>query len=607
MRATRSLGVQVLFVVLLGHTCSAQSPPIRRLSWDGQFADAVYRVDRRVLREAGSRYRPLVDNADRVHLSLRYMADGSRLVQVATPAAWGEDKAVGCATECAGVLGWPIADRYVCPSGASLIVGIMAPRREGRSWRETVPWPGLVAVLERAGASQVELRLRASGMPLSSQVRMTGWDDAGNAATEIRVRLCAASSPPAAMDLVLGFSPEFIRAALLTGLLALLGAFGTILAVYRSASRGRRPVATQVRFVRWTTHVASVGWLAAAVGGGVTFLPVLLRVSGGAGMAIRVGIVFGPAVAFYVLLAVLSSRLRRSAPQQEMAPRVLSGPLLALLILPGVALGIYLAASGASHTGPILRNVDRTVRWLPFVLLGLVAMQLALFRMLRGRSRTVATGDLWHRCRDLAAASGVSLGTVRIVDGRMLRSNGSAGAGGSLALTRQAVELLPRAEIDALVAHELGHMKLHHVEMRARAIVGLCLPFAAPAAWGMLTGQWILAGLVVLAGPIAFALASPLMRKQELAADALGAEMLGDPRAMMRMLAHVSCLNRIKADRPRWVQAISTHPATERRVHALAARFAVPQDEADAILRQYQQPPAAACLVPPADRYHVEA
>jgi STE24 endopeptidase len=137
------------------------------------------------------------------------------------------------------------------------------------------------------------------------------------------------------------------------------------------------------------------------------------------------------------------------------------------------------------------------------------------------------------------------------------------------------------AEVDAVVAHELGHHVHHDVQM-------LLLGNAALMWLGLAVGAWLApAALPVLSVPsldyvpgyavliavveLFFLLVSPLLnwwsRRLESNADKFALQLTDDPRAFAGAMQRLGCQNLVEFRPPRWAEVLlASHPALHRRV-----------------------------------------
>jgi Zn-dependent protease with chaperone function len=203
----------------------------------------------------------------------------------------------------------------------------------------------------------------------------------------------------------------------------------------------------------------------------------------------------------------------------------------------------------------------------------------------------LAEGALRDRAFALAAQCGAPLKQLFLLPAARTRiANAFAHRSNFILLTDYLVRELPRREVDAVVAHELAHVRLRHprslalVWLGAFAGGGLGGPLlvaglarlaadGAAAAWierSEVGSAW--AGGMVLGMVVLFFVA----RCFERTADACSAETTGDPEAMISALGRISRLGLMPTSWGAFTETFTTHPSVLRRAQALAVRFAIP-------------------------------
>lgn len=164
----------------------------------------------------------------------------------------------------------------------------------------------------------------------------------------------------------------------------------------------------------------------------------------------------------------------------------------------------------------------------------------------------------------------------------------------AVAVTRGALQLLDRAELEGVMAHELAHVKNRDTLTAtiAATVAGL---FSMMAQWAMFfgvggrrEGGHPLAGLaVVLLGALGAALIKAMIsRSREFVADADGARIAGSPRGLISALAKLDATaRRVPLENPNpamnnlfivepfvgkaLTAMFASHPPTEARIAAL--------------------------------------
>jgi STE24 endopeptidase len=244
------------------------------------------------------------------------------------------------------------------------------------------------------------------------------------------------------------------------------------------------------------------------------------------------------------LAAWRTFRLEQRFGFNRTTPRLFVADLLKGLLVSG-AIGAPLALGAlwlVSRAGPYW--------WLP-AWAGWLALSVllawaypVLIAPLFNRFRPLADEALAQRIRALLDRTGFRSGGILVMDGSRRSTHANAYFTG-LGRRKQVVffdtlrELLTPDEMEAVLAHELGHFKLRHVQVRLAAGAVMALGGFALLAW-LLGRAWFYEGLGVgtpspQAGLVLFALAAPVFgfvlhplltawsRRHEYAADAFAA------------------------------------------------------------------------------------
>ncbi len=277
---------------------------------------------------------------------------------------------------------------------------------------------------------------------------------------------------------------------------------------------------------------------------------------------------FLPLVALSVIAMCIGHPVQKQLRQLTITRRetvVHTVAFLAMIILPLVVLGTGIEASDYSPATALLV----VCAYVLFLVLKRVYMY-----SLGVTFETLAHGELHLRIKALASQAGVALGGVKImIGGRRFRmANAVAMAGNQIVLADYLVENLTKRECDAVVAHELSHVKNKHVRKRLAAYS--CF-VACSAVCGALSGialgfgwpVFVAATLIFLAF---LACLYGYYRRQERVADLEGARLTGDPEGMISGLAKVHRLNRLPFQWARGQARLLSHPSLTRRVRQIA-------------------------------------
>ena len=204
----------------------------------------------------------------------------------------------------------------------------------------------------------------------------------------------------------------------------------------------------------------------------------------------------------------------------------------------------------------------------------------------------------------LATLAGLPMPRVAIVesDAPNAFATGRNAGHGLVAVTTGILRILDQRELDAVLAHELGHIKNRDILVSAVAatIAGAITMVANMAQWALIFGGFggddeeegagsLVGGLIMIfVAPIAATIIQlAISRSREFGADRRGAEVSGDPLALASALEKleawskrvplpvnpaVSHLFIVKPFTGQALQGLfSTHPSTEQRVARLRA------------------------------------
>lgn len=111
-----------------------------------------------------------------------------------------------------------------------------------------------------------------------------------------------------------------------------------------------------------------------------------------------------------------------------------------------------------------------------------------LIAPLFNRFQPLARDDLRRRLEDLLARTGFRSEGIYVVDSSRRTAHGNAyftgfGRAKRIVFFDNLLESLAEAEVEAVVAHELGHYKLHHITERMALLLGISLAALALLGW----------------------------------------------------------------------------------------------------------------------------
>jgi len=229
--------------------------------------------------------------------------------------------------------------------------------------------------------------------------------------------------------------------------------------------------------------------------------------------------------------------------------------------------------------------------------LAIVALSacMARYRRLAGLElHAVTWGELRSRLFTMAETVKVPLKQLHIMPmARSRIANAFALNDQSVILTDYLIDRLSRRELEAVMAHELAHLRLRHPWKLALAILAVIVPSVLVL---FVIGGYRYLGLVVLFGLLVRMVVS---RRFEYQADAEAVRICGDPEALISGLAALGEANGLPVHWGRGIELLMTHPSTLRRIERIAAQAGTPADRLAALLRReglgdapYEQPPS---------------
>lgn len=218
------------------------------------------------------------------------------------------------------------------------------------------------------------------------------------------------------------------------------------------------------------------------------------------------------------------------------------------------------------------------------------------------RSVELEDGDLYHCILDLARRAGVAVRGIFVVSSRRERLiNAFAVDNNIVMFSEDLVRRLNPRQVNAVAAHEIGHLKHRHgTTLGNLSLFFLTLPalliFGTYLAPGVAQFRPFLLPAVMLIG---WLLIRFISRKFEFAADAEAARLTNDPEAVISSLAEITRLNLMPFGSGPVEEQTSTHPSLLRRADAIAALAGISKHRTTELLEdtvgdtiRYELPPA---------------
>jgi len=228
--------------------------------------------------------------------------------------------------------------------------------------------------------------------------------------------------------------------------------------------------------------------------------------------------------------------------------------------------------------------------FLSFLLAFVLAFACAIFfgrrlrKLLQLSPNALTIGELRDRAFFLASQLRVTLQQIYLLPPSKSRmANAFARSGRSILLTHYLLSHLTRREVDAVVGHELAHLKHDHPRLLGFSLMGglaaVAIPyffFSGPAIWKPLFDVLFVAIPLLTYYFVA--------RRFEFTADATSVRVTGDPEAMITGLVKLHRLNLLPLQWSKWSEKLLTHPSTVRRAHAIARLAQISDDRVAQLL-----------------------
>ncbi|MDB6030080.1 MAG: peptidase Ste24p [Verrucomicrobiales bacterium] len=229
--------------------------------------------------------------------------------------------------------------------------------------------------------------------------------------------------------------------------------------------------------------------------------------------------------------------------------------------------GFRTASSGSRHATSILALVPAGL--IVFLLFQVFWFRRRVANTFKPHSLTV--GALRDRAFAMAERASVKLNQIYVYPmAKWQMANAFASQGNNLLLTDWLLSHLTIREVDAIIGHELAHMKRGHVSKQSWVLIVL---WGMPVVW--LRSQGVMPDLawsaLFLFGSwhATKCLRAVLSRRHEREADLEGVRINGDPGAFISALRQLERLNSMPHELNSFEEALSTHPSTQKRIEAI--------------------------------------
>jgi Zn-dependent protease with chaperone function len=215
--------------------------------------------------------------------------------------------------------------------------------------------------------------------------------------------------------------------------------------------------------------------------------------------------------------------------------------------------------------------------------------------------------SLRDRVFEIASRAGVTLTEVYVLPVDKDKSaNAFATTKNTVLLNEYLLRRLSRREVDAVVAHEIGHLRLNHPRMLSICfyigfLIPVILPFFLRIAMTYLSSisikffylsaylekSDVLFPISIGISTLAFLV---LSRRFEYSADAFSVTVTGDAEAMITALIRLSRLSLLPMDWGKFDENLLTHPSTMNRIKSLAGKYGVSPERLSELIQASAEP-----------------
>ncbi len=183
--------------------------------------------------------------------------------------------------------------------------------------------------------------------------------------------------------------------------------------------------------------------------------------------------------------------------------------------------------------------------------------------------RRVKSGELYKRAITMAREMKVSLKEVSVVPAGRGRLTNAYGLSKMIAVTDNYGKFLSSAELDSVIAHELGHLKARHGRKKLLLIatvfvVGALIAYLLPAT--SIPFRPLFDILIVF---VPILMLCSLSRRFEYAADRFSVDFTRNPDAAVQSLTNLHRITETPTHFDRLIEPFMTHPSLTRRIRAI--------------------------------------
>ncbi len=208
-------------------------------------------------------------------------------------------------------------------------------------------------------------------------------------------------------------------------------------------------------------------------------------------------------------------------------------------------------------------------------------------RLVEGmKFNALKSGELRNQSRSMARRMGVKLGRVYVVPAGKGHLTNAYGMSNAIALTDNLGNFLTKIQLEAVIAHELAHVKLKHGRKHLLLVIAI---FSAMSLFLFYVHRESLPfrpliQLVAIIGPLATLYY--YSRRFEYSADEEAVDFTGDPETAIRALANLQRIRELPTATDGFTELFMTHPTLEHRVRAIADRARIPSNRLADLLKE---------------------
>ena len=192
-------------------------------------------------------------------------------------------------------------------------------------------------------------------------------------------------------------------------------------------------------------------------------------------------------------------------------------------------------------------------------------------------------GELRDRVFELAKQAGVDLRQLFIMPtGKDRMANAFAVGKQDVMITDYLIQKLSKREVDAIIGHELSHLKGGH-DVGLFTIVPVIVGTIGVVILNFIDGvpAWAFGALMIVATMVTLGVVS---RRFERAADAGAVSLTSDAEAFITGQIKVAAMNHLPLEWNGAVRAVITHPSTLKRIEAAAKHAGLSSEQVQEII-----------------------